>query len=180
MTFWLLHSKTMSKTMSRICSGKGHGSKWDWNGRIVHHCRWVEQSAAAVPRAGAACCRAAPSPLFQTVMGVFVPSSCPRFLWARALHPVLELSTVFFACSKDGQDAVVLPPDNILARFNWCSARLSSTSYEKESAVIKGLFDSLVHLWEWRGTHWQDERRLQKRMQAIAESNQTATFLGAL
>ena len=60
------------------------------------------------------------------------------------------------------------------------AVQLMFSTFIQHSAVIKGLFDSLVHLWEWRGTHWQDERRLQKRMQAIAESNQTATFLGAL
>ena len=42
-------------------------------------------------------------------------SSCCRWqLWA-----------AIFTCSKDGQDVVVLPPDTILALFNWCLEHVS-------------------------------------------------------
>ena len=57
------------------------------------------------------------------------------------LCPVLELSAVIFACSKDGPvrpDAVVLPPVTILARFNWSPARVSRyySKVEKPSVDI--------------------------------------------
>ena len=45
-------------------------------------------------------------------------------LWESAFYPVLKLLDAILACSKDGQENVVLPPDTTLAQFNWCHARV--------------------------------------------------------
>ena len=78
---------------------------------VTLHCRWVVQSVGGA-QAGAA--------LAGQDSLLSAPSSSPRFLWARALHAVLQLYAAFFACSKDVKDAGVLPPVTILALFNQC------------------------------------------------------------
>ena len=47
----------------------------------------------------------------------------------------------------------------------------------KRALVIQGSIGCLAHLREWREK--QGARLLQMRMQAVAESNQTATFFDA-
>ena len=115
----------------------------------------------------------------------------------------IAAENAFFKCSKDGQDAVMLHPVNILAQFNWCSKHISrhysfenswtaihwqqsrylyevckNTKYpahhmNKRRFVIQGLLCCLLHFSEWVGTQGNVFCRQECRQ---LQSNQTTAL----